>query len=98
MARERLSSDEIERRRQALVAWTLAPDGLSIEKSFKFDDFAAAFGFMAQCAVHAEKLDHHPEWFNSYRRVDVRLTTHSAKGLTELDFALARCMDRAAGH
>jgi 4a-hydroxytetrahydrobiopterin dehydratase len=98
MARDRLPTTEIARRIQALDGWTLADDALSIGKTFRFGNFAEAFGFMAQCAIHAEKIDHHPEWKNVYRTVEVRLTTHSAKGLTELDFELAARMDRAAGH
>ena len=98
MARERLSSTEIEKRLQALEEWALSDDGLSISKTFKFGNFIAAFGFMTECALHAEKLDHHPEWFNVYRTVDIKLTTHSSKGLTDLDFTLAGLMDKAAGH
>ena len=56
-----------------------------------------AFGFMARAALVAEKMDHHPDWSNSYKRVEVRLSTHSAGGLTELDFTLAAAMDRIAG-
>lgn len=79
-----------------LDGWELSEDGLSIVRRFEFRDFAEAFGFMAECALFAEKLDHHPEWSNVYRRVDVTLTTHSADGLTDLDFDLARLMDKAA--
>ncbi len=65
-------------------------------REFKFVDFTAAFAFMSGSALAAEKLDHHPEWFNVYNRVDVVLTTHDADGLTELDFALAATMNRLA--
>lgn len=75
----------------------LAEDGKSISKTFKFGSFVEAFGFMAQSALSAEKLNHHPEWFNVYSRVDVTLNTHDAGGLTELDFKLAKAMDKAAG-
>jgi 4a-hydroxytetrahydrobiopterin dehydratase len=68
----------------------------AIRRSFKFSDFTAAFGFMTRAALMAEKLDHHPEWFNVYNRVDVTLTTHDAKGVTELDVSLAGLMDMAA--
>ena len=98
MARDRLPTTEIAWHVQALDGWTLADDALSIAKTFKFGSFAQAFGFMTECAIHAEKIDHHPEWRNVYRTVEVRLTTHSAKGLTELDFELASRMDQAAGH
>jgi 4a-hydroxytetrahydrobiopterin dehydratase len=98
MAREKLPTTEIAKRLQELDGWILSDDALSIVKTFKFANFAEAFGFMAECAIHAEKLDHHPEWSNIYRTVEVRLTTHSAKGLTELDFELARMMEKAAKH
>ncbi len=61
-----------------------------------FPDFVAAFGFMTQAAIHAQVMDHHPEWCNVYRKVDVRLTTHSAGGITGLDFELAARMESAA--
>jgi len=80
----------------ALDDWALTGDGNGIARSFKFGSFAEAFGFMTECALVAEKLDHHPEWFNTYSRVDVTLTTHHVGGLTELDFRLARAMDKAA--
>ncbi|MBB1249583.1 4a-hydroxytetrahydrobiopterin dehydratase [Rhizobium sp. G21] len=96
MARDRFIPSEIENALQELDGWTLAEGGDSISRRFRFADFAAAFGFMAECAVYAEKIDHHPEWSNVYRNVDVRLTTHSAKGLTELDIALAAFMDKVA--
>jgi len=68
----------------------------AIRRTFRFADFTAAFGFMTRMALTAEKLDHHPEWFNVYNRVDVTLTTHDAKGVTELDVTLAGLMDAAA--
>ncbi|WP_419319702.1 4a-hydroxytetrahydrobiopterin dehydratase [Caulobacter sp. ErkDOM-E] len=74
-----------------------APHGDAITKTFKFADFNAAFGFMTRVALMADKLDHHPEWFNVYNRVEVLLTTHDADGVTELDVTLARFMDAAAG-
>ncbi len=66
------------------------------QKGFKFADFNEAFGFMARVALAAEKVDHHPEWFNVYNRVDIVLSTHEAGGLTERDVALARFIDEAA--
>jgi 4a-hydroxytetrahydrobiopterin dehydratase len=68
----------------------------AIQRTFRFSDFTAAFGFMTRMAIMAEKLDHHPEWFNVYNRVDVTLTTHDAGGVTELDVTLAGLMDMAA--
>ena len=69
----------------------------AIARRFVFKDFNAAFGFMTRAALVAEKMDHHPEWSNVYRTVEVTLTTHDAKGLTGLDIALAEAMDRIAG-
>ena len=69
-------------------SWDAAREGIA--KSFRFADFRAAFGFMTQIALAAERADHHPEWFNVWNRVDILLTTHSAGGLTEQDIALAR--------
>ncbi len=69
-------------------------DGL-LFRSFVFPDFPAAIGFMTQMAVHAERMDHHPEWFNVHRRVDVTLTTHDGPGVTQRDLALAEQMDEA---
>jgi len=76
--------------------WALSEDQKAIDKSFKFKNFIDAFGFMTRAAIWAEKWNHHPEWFNVYNRVDVRLTTHSADGLTMLDDKLARKMDALA--
>ncbi|GAB5458403.1 MAG: 4a-hydroxytetrahydrobiopterin dehydratase [Henriciella sp.] len=68
----------------------------AIQKSFKFADFKVAWAFMSACALKAEQMDHHPEWFNVYSRVDVTLTTHDANGVTELDIKLAKYMDEIA--
>jgi 4a-hydroxytetrahydrobiopterin dehydratase len=70
-------------------------DGL-ISREYRFADFTQAFGFMTQVALMAEKMNHHPEWFNVYNRVSVVLTTHDAPGLTMKDIELARFMDRCA--
>ena len=76
-----------------LEGWSLVEGRDAITKTFTFKDFNAAFGFMTRVALVAEKLDHHPEWSNVYRKVTVTLTTHDAKGLTDLDVALAQAMD-----
>jgi 4a-hydroxytetrahydrobiopterin dehydratase len=68
----------------------------AITRKFAFKDFNQAFGFMTRAALLAEKMDHHPEWFNVYRTVEVTLSTHDADGLTEKDIALARAMDAFA--
>lgn len=80
-----------------LDGWTAAVGKDAIEKTFRFGDFNAAFGFMARVAIEAEKRDHHPEWFNVYDRVEVTLTTHDADGVSERDVQLARFMDAIAG-
>lgn len=68
----------------------------AIQRSYRFADFNAAFGFMSRAALMAEKLDHHPEWFNVYNRVDVTLSTHDCAGVSERDIKLAVFMDQAA--
>lgn len=98
MSREKLSSKDMMTMLEALDGWSVTADGLAIERAFKFAGFAQAFGFMAECAIFAEKIDHHPEWRNVYRTVEVRLTTHSVKGISNLDFELAGFMDKAAAH
>lgn len=80
-----------------LSQWSEVEGRDAIQRSFKFADFNAAFGFMTRCALKADQMDHHPEWFNVYNRVDVTLTTHDAKGLSERDITLAKFMDGAAG-
>jgi len=80
-----------------LTGWSAAEGRDAITKTYKFADFNAAFGWMTRVALAAEKLDHHPEWFNVYSRVEVLLATHDAGGVTELDVTLAKIMDAAAG-
>ncbi len=79
-----------------LAGWSAASGRDAIQKTFQFDDFNAAFGWMTRVALMADKLDHHPEWFNVYSRVEVTLATHDAGGVTDLDVQLAEFMDRAA--
>ena len=80
--------------------WQLRPQGLdqttAIKANFKFRDFSEAFAFMAQVALLAEKLDHHPEWSNVYSRVEIVLTTHDAGGVTAKDIEMARLIDQLA--
>lgn len=94
--RDRLSQTDISTNMELCRDWSLASDGLSILREFVFQSFAEAFGFMTEAALVAEKIDHHPEWSNNWRKVKVNLTTHSAKGLTALDFTLAKAMDQIA--
>ncbi|MBT6882899.1 MAG: 4a-hydroxytetrahydrobiopterin dehydratase [Rhodospirillaceae bacterium] len=79
-----------------LKDWAEVDGRDAISKTFQFKNFNAAFGFMSRCALMAEKMDHHPEWFNVYNRVDVTLATHDADGITEKDIKLAAFMDQAA--
>jgi len=80
-----------------LKGWSEVKGRDAISKKFEFADFNEAFGFMARAALAAEKLDHHPEWSNVYKNVEVTLSTHDAGGLTERDVKLAELMDRFAG-
>ncbi|WP_101068394.1 4a-hydroxytetrahydrobiopterin dehydratase [Roseovarius salinarum] len=77
--------------------WQMAEDKDAITKTFKFDNFTEAFGWMTRAAIWAEKWNHHPEWFNVYNTVNVTLTTHDVGGLSSLDVKLARKMDTLAG-
>jgi 4a-hydroxytetrahydrobiopterin dehydratase len=80
-----------------LKGWSHESKRDALVKTFTFGDFVEAFGFMAKCALIAERMDHHPEWSNVYRTVNVLLTTHDAGGLTQKDVKLARAMDEASG-
>lgn len=79
-----------------LPDWEIAPGRDAIKKTFAFKDFNEAFSFMTCVALKAEKMDHHPEWFNVYNRVEVTLSTHDADGLTMRDIELAKFMDGAS--
>ncbi|MBA3819803.1 MAG: 4a-hydroxytetrahydrobiopterin dehydratase [Deltaproteobacteria bacterium] len=94
MAITKLAPDEINKRLSKLPEWSL--DRGKLHRSYQFSNFIEAFGFMASCALVAEKLDHHPEWSNVYNRVVVDLTTHDAGGISAKDFELAEGMDRLA--
>ena len=90
-----LTTDQIAS--AALPDWSYSSErGGCLSRSFQFADFVQAFGFMTQLALHAEKMNHHPEWSNVYNRVDIVLTTHDAGGLTERDVTLARIADGLA--
>jgi len=77
--------------------WTESADGKAIEKSFRFTDFSEAFAFLTRVALHAEKVDHHPEFTSVWNRVDFRLTSHDAGKVTERDVALSGVIDGLAG-
>lgn len=77
--------------------WAEMPDRDAIRRVFTFKDFSEAFAFMTRAALKAEQMDHHPEWSNVYRTVEVKLATHDAGGVTRLDIDLARAMNLFAG-
>lgn len=83
---------------QSLLAagWAHDPKRDALFKEYRFANFVAAWGFMTQAAIRAEKMNHHPEWFNVYNRVEVTLTTHDVGGLSDLDVKLAQIMDKLA--
>ena len=94
---EKLSGEARNAALAKLKGWREVEGRDAITKTFVFADFNQAFGFMTRAALVAEKLDHHPEWFNVYKTVAVTLSTHDAGGLTERDIALAAAMDGLAG-
>lgn len=91
---EKLSDEAISAGLSELGNWLLEEGKL--RRDFRFANFVDAFGFMTRAAIEAEKMNHHPEWFNVYSRVTVLLTTHEAGGITELDLALAKKMNELA--
>lgn len=76
--------------------WTLSEDGKALERSYRFKDFSEAFAFLTRVALHAEKIDHHPEFTSVWNRVDFRLTTHDTGSVTNRDVDLAKAIDRLA--
>src|ERR1700704_2511608 len=93
---ERLSAEARKSALAQLSGWSETPGREAIGRTFIFKDFNEAFGFMSRAALVAEKHDHHPEWRNVYKTVDVVLSTHDAGGLTAKDTALAEAMDKIA--
>jgi 4a-hydroxytetrahydrobiopterin dehydratase len=93
MSVPRLSQADLDALLAELPGWTLREDGKAITRTFKFADFNQAFGFMTRVALHADKHDHHPEWFNVYNRVEMTLTTHDADGLSQRDADMARVIE-----
>lgn len=94
MVPERLTEEELQARLPALPSWRR--EGETIHSSWRFPDFAAAFGFMTEVAIHGDKRNHHPEWSNVYNRVSIVLTTHDAGGLTAYDLEMAEIIVTAA--
>lgn len=91
---ELLTPEAVAEKLEALPDWSL--DGGKLHRSFRFANFRRAFAFMTGAALAAEQLNHHPEWFNVWSKVDVHLNTHEAGGITELDFQLAQAMNELA--
>ncbi len=87
----RLSSESIDHELKNLKGWMVVNN--KIHKEFEFDDFNQAFGFMTRAAMHIEKMNHHPEWFNVYNKIVVDLTTHDAGGITQNDINLAKILN-----
>jgi len=92
----KLSGDARKAALGKLSGWSEVPGRDAITRKFVFKDFNQAFGFMTRAALVAEKMDHHPEWFNVYKNVEVTLSTHDAGGVTDLDVKLAEAMDKLA--
>ena len=90
----KLSQTEIEQEVGKLNNWKVVKG--KINKTFEFDDFVQAFGFMTKVAMNAEKMNHHPEWFNVYNRVRIDLVTHDVNGISNYDIELARIIDTIA--
>lgn len=90
---EKLTKNQIDSIFDKINGWEIADDGNSIAKNFTFKDFNQAFSFMTQVALVAEKMDHHPEWFNVYNKVSIKLTTHDCGGVSEKDIQLAVSID-----
>lgn len=89
----KLSADERAARLRELNGWQSVAGRDAIERSIEFADFNEAFGFMTRVAIKAQEMDHHPEWFNVYNKVDITLSTHEANGVTERDIDLATFID-----
>jgi 4a-hydroxytetrahydrobiopterin dehydratase len=92
-----LNPNELEAALYELKGWAKVSDRSAISRTFQFKDFNEAFGWMSRVALKAEKMDHHPEWSNVYRTVEVTLSTHDSGGVTSLDITLANFMNKTAG-
>jgi len=94
MAPEKLSDEQIRKELSDIPGWNVMNGKL--HKDFVFKDFIDAFGFMSRAAIHIEKMNHHPEWFNVYNKIKVDLVTHDAGGITQNDINLAKILDSLA--
>jgi 4a-hydroxytetrahydrobiopterin dehydratase len=90
----KLSITDRNKALKKLKGWQLVKGRSAITKTFQFKDFNAAFSWMTAIAMHAEKLDHHPEWSNTYNKIHVILSTHDSEGVTELDIEMATIMNK----
>lgn len=90
---KKLEGNDRARALAELPGWRAVDGRDAIAKTFQFKDFNQAFAFMTRVALLAEKMDHHPEWFNVYNRVDVTLTTHDAGGVSDNDIRMAKAME-----
>ena len=97
MKAEKMDRAAVDAAMKDLTGWTPGKDGASIARTFTFRNFSEAFAFMTRAALAAEKLDHHPDWSNSYKTVEVTLSTHDAGGVTALDIDLAKKMNAYSG-
>ena len=95
MAAKKLTDSEIQTRLAGVTGWSVEEGKL--HKQFQFESFVEAFGFMTSLALIAEKMNHHPEWFNVYNRVAIDLMTHDVGGISDSDFELAKAADNLAG-
>lgn len=93
---QKLSDAALADALRELSGWSYDADNQAIVKAYKFEDFSQAWAFMNRAALLAEKMDHHPEWFNVYNRVEVKMTTHDADGVTALDIEMATAMEKFA--
>jgi len=90
----KLTDEQIKKEITSLTGWSVMNG--KIHKDFVFTDFVEAFGFMSKAAIHIEKMNHHPEWFNVYNKIRIYLTTHDAGGITQNDIDLARILNSLA--
>ena len=91
----KLTEVQIQKELADLIGWSIA--NCKVERDFTFSDFVEAFGFMTKAAMHIERMNHHPEWFNVYNKITVELVTHDAGGITQNDVSLAKTLNSLAG-
>lgn len=94
---DRLTTEARDAALKDMPGWSVVADRDAVTRTFEFRNFQEAFGWMTRIALIAEKMDHHPEWFNVYKTVTVTLSTHDAGGVTDLDIEMAKKMDRIFG-